>query len=57
MQTARGMQGNAGGTYGSGCIAPGECRELPGESKGAGVKCQGDEGIAKKCQGNVRERM
>ena len=33
------MQGNAGGTYGSGCIEPEECRELPGECKLAGVKC------------------
>ena len=39
VQTDREMQGNAGGTYGSGCIAPGECRKLPGECKGAGVKC------------------
>ena len=37
-------QGNAGecrgmpGEHGSGCIAPRECRELPGECKVAGVK-------------------
>ena len=35
----RGIQGNASGTYENGCIAPGECRELPGECKGVGVKC------------------
>ena len=53
-------QGNAGnarnarGTYVSECIVPGECRELPGESKVAGVKCYG-KGNAKECQGNERE--
>ena len=40
----------------SGCIVPGECRELPGECKVAGVKVYG-KGNAKECQGNVRERM
>ena len=44
------------GTYVSGCIVPGECRELPGEYKGAGVKCYG-KGNAKECQGNVRKRL
>ena len=39
VKTARGMQGNAGGTYGSGCIVPGECREVPGKCKGPSVKC------------------
>ena len=42
VQTARGMhgkQGNARGTYGSGCIVPGECSGLRGECKGVGVKC------------------
>ena len=42
VQTARGMhgkQGKARGTYGSGCIVPGECRGLPWECKGVGVKC------------------
>ena len=34
---------------------PGEYRELPGECKGAGVKCYG-KWNAKECQGNVRER-
>ena len=41
VQTARGMQGmlgNARGTYWSGCIVPGECRVLPGDCKGVGVK-------------------
>ena len=49
------MQGNARGTYVSGCIVPGEYRELQVECKGAGVKCYG-KGNAKECQGNVRER-
>ena len=35
----RGIQGNASGTYGSGCKVPGVCRVLPGDCKGAGVKC------------------
>ena len=35
----QGMQRNARGTYGSGCIMPGECRGLPGECKGVGAKC------------------
>ena len=35
----RGIQWNASGTYGSGCKVPGVCRELPGDCKGAGVKC------------------
>ena len=35
----RGMQGNASGTYGSGCRVPREYRELSGECKGASVKC------------------
>ena len=40
------------GEYASGCIVPAEYRELPGECKGAGVKCYG-KGNAKECQGNV----
>ena len=39
-----------------GCIVPGECRELPGECKVAGVKSYG-KGNAKECQGNILERM
>ena len=35
----QGMQGNARGTFGSGCIVPEKCRGLPGECKGVGVKC------------------
>ena len=33
------MHGNARGTYGSGCIVPGECGGLPEECKGVGAKC------------------
>ena len=47
------MQGNARGTYGSRCIAPDECRKLTGECKGGDIKCQGNEGNAKECHGNV----
>ena len=40
VQSARGMQGNARGTYGSGFKLPGECREcrgMPGVRMGVGV--------------------
>ena len=48
----QGMQGNARATYVSGCIVPGEYRELPGECKGAGVKGYG-KGNTGECQENV----
>ena len=43
------------GEHMSGCIVPGECRELPGECKVAGVKCYG-KGNAKNARGTY-ERM
>ena len=54
----RGIQGNARGTYGSGCKVPGECwecRGMPRERMGVGVNCQGNAGNAGECQGNVWE--
>ena len=33
MEIARGMQGNARGTYDSGCYVPGECRGMQGGSR------------------------
>ena len=63
----RGMQGNARGTYGSGCKVPGECRgmqgnaketyrsecELPGECR----ECRGmpgeHMGVGVQCEGNA----
>ena len=51
----RGIQGNARGTYGSGCKVPGECWGMPGERTGVGVNCQGNAGIAGECQGNIWE--
>ena len=54
----RGIQGNARGTYGSGCKLPGECGEcrgMPGGRMGVGVNCQGRAGNAGECQGNVCE--
>ena len=47
------MQGNARGTYGSGCIVPEKCRRLPGECKGMRVKCWPNEG---ECRGMPGER-
>ena len=38
-QGMEGMQGNARGMHGSGCIVPGECRGPQRECKGVGVKC------------------
>ena len=59
VQCARGMQGNDGkyqgnakGTYGSGCKVPGEWRGIQFECMVVGVKCQGNAG---ECQGNVWE--
>ena len=40
----RGIEGNARGTYGSGCKVPGKCWGM-----------QGNAGIAGECQGNVWE--
>ena len=48
------MQGNARGTYGSGCKLPGEYRGMPGELMGVGANCQGN---AWNYQGNVRGRV
>ena len=48
------MQGNARGTYGSGCKVPGEYRGMPGELMGVGSKCQGNAGEYKGMPG---ERM
>ena len=42
MQIARGMQGNARGTYDSGCYVPGECRGMAEKCMGVCVKCQGN---------------
>ena len=49
------MQGNARGTYGSGCKLPGEYRGMPGELMGVGANCQGNAWKAGECQGNVWE--
>ena len=48
------MQGNARGTYGSGCKVPGDYRGMPGELMGVGAKCQLNAGEYK---GMPRERM
>ena len=48
------MQGNARGTYGSGCKVPGDYRGMPGELMGVGAKCQGNAGEYKGMPG---ERM
>ena len=58
------MQGNARGTYGSGCKVPGEYRAMPVELMGVGAKCQGNAGeyrgipgermgVGVNCQGNA----
>ena len=52
MQIARGMQGNATGTYDSGCYVPGECRGMQGERTIVGATCQGNAG---ECRGGGRE--
>ena len=58
------MQGNAKGTYGSGCSArgmqgnAGEFRGMPRKRMGVSVNCQGNAenaGNAGECQGNVWE--
>ena len=48
------MQGNARGTYGSGCKVPGEYRAMPVELMGVGAKCQGNAG---EYRGMPGERM
>ena len=48
------MQGNARGTYGSGCKEPGEYRRIPGELMGVGAKCHGNAG---EYRGMSGERM
>ena len=66
VQSARGMlgmQGDAKGTYGSGCKLPGEyreCRGMPRECMRVGVNCQGNAGNAgecRECKGMQGERM
>ena len=56
-QIARGMQGNARGTYGSGCKVPGECRGMQGNAKETyrSVNCQVNAGNAGDYQWNTRE--
>ena len=49
------MQGNARGTYGSGCKLPGEYSGMPGELMGMGANCQRNAWKAGECQGNVWE--
>ena len=57
----RRMQGNARGTYGSGCKVPGECRGMCVGAKypGNAGECRGMPGERKlvggKCKGNGRE--
>ena len=59
-----GMQGNARGTYGSGCKVLGKYRGIPGERTGVVAKCQGNAvesrgmsgecmGVGVNCQGNA----
>ena len=56
-------QGNAKGTYGSGCKVPGEWRGIQFECMVVGVKCQGNVwewvqitmGNGGECKGNVLE--
>ena len=57
MQIARGMQGNARGSYGSGYKVPGEWRGMQGNARETygSVNCQGNAGNAGKCQGNIWE--
>ena len=51
------MQGNARGTYGSGCKVPGECRGMQGNTKETyrSVNCQVNAWNAGECQGNLWE--
>ena len=49
-----GMQGNARGTYGSGCKVPGDYRGMKGELMAVGAKCQWNAGEYKGMPG---ERM
>ena len=53
----RGIQGNARGTYGSGCKVPGECRRMQGNARETyrSVNCQVNAGNAGECQGNIWE--
>ena len=64
----RGMQGNARGTYGSGCKVLGDCMGMPGEREyvqsargmhGNAGKCMGMQaeckGVGVMCQGNAGE--
>ena len=48
------MQGNARGTYGSGCKVPGDYRGMPGELMGVGAKCEWNAG---ECRGMPGKRM
>ena len=60
VQSARGMQGNATGMYGSGCKVPEECRRMQGNAGecqgvyGSGCKVPGE---CRAIQGNARELM
>ena len=49
------MQGNARGTYGSGCKVPGDYRGMPGERTRVEAKCQGNTGECRGIQGNTGE--
>ena len=54
------MQGNARGTYGSGCKVPGEYRAMPVKHMGVGAvsgECWGIQGIAGEYRGMPGERM
>ena len=54
----REIQGNARGTYGSGCKVPGKCWGMQGNVRGtygSGYKRQGNAGNAGECQENVWE--
>ena len=53
VESARGMLGNARGTYGSGCKVAGKYREMPGKRMGVVANCQVNAGNAGECQGNV----
>ena len=45
------MQGNARGTYGSGCKVLGDYKGMPGELMGVAAKCQWNAGEYKGMQG------
>ena len=53
LQIARGMQGNARGTYGSGCKVPGECGGMQENARETyrSVKCQGNAGECRESTG------